>query len=782
MPKVNGLLRFLCVFVVTAIVCSCDNSVDIKGTDGVERDIVKGLLQNSFLVALLFIGCAFFLSAIIHWIENRRWNSLWKWLEGHLTYLFLIVWIAGFCVYSVGMYIDGYGDQYDFQKLISVSWMAVLHAFGIFLLESDISAVHEPFHESLYFMTWFSVVHFAAACVSMIFVIKHFGYNIIARAHLLLTAYLSREKDNLFVFWGMNNASYHLAKDIILNTPKSDSYRILFVKTSDDEESVSERTGLDRLFSFLSVKNKDLKKYKELKCLTANAFSRLSKCEMTESERQAGEASVLVEKLNLKSLVRLFGKTHKHVHILMLGEDEESNIKATANLSKDRDLIALIGRCRVTIHCHARYDSVNKVLEYSEYSKNIEIRIIDSAHMSIETLKNSKEALCLPVDFVDVKDDATVASPFHSMVIGMGQCGRDAVRFLYEYGAFVSHNRHIGNDVSLSEFRCDVFDMEMDSRAPIFRNAIGGVDISGVNHSLETDSGHRVNLYHANHNEQMFFDFMQRNIQHENYIVIAIHNDEEGMALAVRLLKLAVKEGTNMERFRIFVRSYDTTVLPHMEEIARFYNESVVKALDLKENKQPIYIFGKIKDLYTWHNIIDESMRKEAYRYYNSYEGFQEAEDDLGAKWYQRRTGNLGVEPPFSIVKLNEIRRMEHEDMENAWHRLTKIRLIEKALHGKTALREFAEKVCGEERHADNTYGIHHEWQLIMDTLAQTEHFRWNASHEMLGYTYNKDVPKPERDHWMQHSCLTSWNNLDTCTQGYDYQVVETTLKMYLRE
>lgn len=775
--KVKHLLHILCVFLFTVIVSSCDYSFDDKGA---KKDDVQGLLLNSGGVVLLFIACTFFLAFALHWIEIRRWNNIWKWLERRLTYLFLLVWIAGFCVYDVGMYIGDSGPH-DFQKLIYVSWMAVLHAFGMFLLESDISAIHDKFHDSLYFMTWFSVVHFAAACVSMIFVIKHFGFNIIAGVHLWFTKYLSKKRDNLYVFWGMNNASYCLAKDIIQNAPKSETYRILFVKTSDEEDSTSERTGLDRLFNFLSVKNKDLKKYKELKCLTTNAFSRLSKCEISESERQTGEIRILADKLGLRSLLQLLDKTSKHVHILMLGEDEECNIKATANLSKDKDLISLIERCRVTIHCHARYDSVNRVLENSEYSKSIEIRIIDSAHMAVETLKSSKEPLCLPVDFVDVKEDATVASPFNSMVIGMGQCGRDAVRFLYEYGAFVAHDKK-DNDVCLSKFRCDVFDMNMEKIAPIFKSISGGVDISAVNHNIWSDSWHRINLYNTNHNEQLFFDFIERNIKHENYIVISIHNDEEGMALAVQLLNLAIKKGTDIEKFRIFVRSYDTAVLNHMEGIAKFYNESIVKALGLKKNKEPIYIFGKIKDLYTWRNIIDESMRKEAYRYYNSYMGFNETEEELGIQWNQRRRDKLGEMPPFSFVKLNEIRRMEHEDMKNAWHRQTKIRLIEKALGSDAVLKEFAEEICGEERHADNTYGTRHEWQLIMDTLAQTEHFRWNASHEMMGYTYNKDVPKNERDRWMQHTCLTSWGNLETSTQGYDYQVVETSLRMYLIE
>lgn len=782
MKRYKSILLQICLFVTSLILFSCQG-IDIKGEKGATKEIVLHLLQNSFVVALCLILTLLTFISIFHFVNNHRWNRLWKCIEQRLTLLFIFIWLAGFCVYCVGMYIGSPYDH-DVQKLVSVAWMAVLHAFGMFLLESDISAIHDTFHDSLYFMTWFSIVHFAAACVSMIFVIKHFGYNIIAGIHLWLTARFSQKKDNLYVFWGINEASYYLAKSIMKDAP--DSHRILFVKTADDEDVISDRTGVDRLLSFLSVKNKDLKKFKELKCYTTNAFSRLSRCDVSQDEREQGPVSILEAKMGLHSLIHLFDRTEKHVHILMLGEDEKSNIKAMSNLVIDKHLNSLIDRCRVTIHCHARYDSLNRVFENSEYTKHLEVRIIDSAHMAIETLKDKKENLCLPVDFVNVEQDATVSSPLRSVVIGMGQCGRDAVRFLYEYGAFVKYDKENSGNANQSEFQCDVFDREMEKLAPIMRSTACSANISEVIKNLNNFARHRVNLYNTDYKEQMFLDFMEKNIKDENCIIIAIKNDEEGITLAVQLLKLALKKGADIEKFRIFVRSYDMDLLNHMEEIANFYNESVVKALGLKKNKQPIYIFGKAQELYTWRNIIDESIRKESFRYYNSYEGFDEPEKELGTKWNLRRACKLGKEPPFSFCKLNEIRRMEKQDMENAWHRFTKIRLIEKALEKALGtefdIEDFAVVICNQQRHEDNTYGICPSWQIIMNTLAQTEHLRWNASHEMMGYSYDRDVKKEERDRWMRHTCLTHWKNLNNSTRRFDYKVVETSLKMYLAE
>lgn len=46
-----------------------------------------------------------------------------------------------------------------------------------------------------------------------------------------------------------------------------------------------------------------------------------------------------------------------------------------------------------------------------------------------------------PVNFVDVDTSkACVKKPFTSMIIGFGETGRDAFRFLYEFGALIDVN------------------------------------------------------------------------------------------------------------------------------------------------------------------------------------------------------------------------------------------------------------------------------------------------------------------------------------------------------
>ena len=66
-----------------------------------------------------------------------------------------------------------------------------------------------------------------------------------------------------------------------------------------------------------------------------------------------------------------------------------------------------------------------------------------------------------------------------------------------------------------------------------------------------------------------------------------------------------------------------------------------------------------------------------------------------------------------------------------------------------------------------------------MRGLAITEHLRWNASHEMLGYRRGDINNHRERT----HKCLTHWQNLSSGPlknsddyKLFDYNVVETSL------
>ena len=248
------------------------------------------LLWLSLIIALGFIVLVFVFAQGVYKLESNRWKRFWDWLEGHLTQMFGLTWLFGFCVYSVGMFvgIEGTPDSGGrLWNLFCVAPMAVIHAFGMFILESDVSAVHDVFHDNLFYMALFSISHFLAAAVSLIFVIKHFGYSIVASIQLWLSAHGWKNYDQIFVFWGMNDISLQLAKNIKSCGKVKGNYLIIFIRMNDDNEKVGEQSGLARLFNFLSMKNEELMKIKELGCLTTNSYSSLAKLSKIVENNQA---------------------------------------------------------------------------------------------------------------------------------------------------------------------------------------------------------------------------------------------------------------------------------------------------------------------------------------------------------------------------------------------------------------------------------------------------------------------------------------------------------------
>ncbi len=133
--------------------------------------------------------------------------------------------------------------------------------------------------------------------------------------------------------------------------------------------------------------------------------------------------------------------------------------------------------------------------------------------------------------------------------------------------------------------------------------------------------------------------------------------------------------------------------------------------------------------------------------------------------------------------------------MANALHAVTKMWLLDKALGRDYDWSDFMKRFFDTYR-ASSLSGrfdtLHYprlttEENSIMHNLAQLEHARWVAAHELLGYTVN-DVEACCNEHTRQHNCLVDWDQLDaesikaSCPgydcdyKSYDYSVVDTSI------
>lgn len=743
----------------------------------------------ALLAILLALGCSFLIDRKHKWFEEVANRSL--------THAFGFVWLFGFVVYDIGMYT---GEPWS---LLGNVPMAIVHAFGIFIFDSDVSAIHEPFHNNAWFMAAFSLVHFLAALVSLVFVLKHFGYNMIAAFR---RRFVGLPKENTFVFWGLNDATYYLAKDVNKHFSEVKNHRIVVVRTNNDIEKENTPNGMNRLFNFLSLKNKDLDRLKELDCITTNTFVNLSTCEIDEKVQESFD--ILEKKFRLKSLCRIIRKkTTGSLHLFFLSGDDNANIQAVANLKKDTVIKEFAKRGKVKFYCHARYNSIHRVIEDELTEKNIEVKVVDSSHTCIELMKGNLELH--PVKYVKVENDATVSSPFNALVIGFGEVGMDAVRFLYEFGAFVKSNSWHGI-VERSKFHCYVVDEKMKELAGIFTaNAPSIVTSKNWEHE---DDNKMINLFSMDCRSVEFYEKLKNWIEKLNYIIVATGDDETNISLAVRIFRLAIRSRQDdLDKFRILVRiQHDEN--GHIKKIKEHYNRlwaaELQDKVDEKNKKKrlhqdaitsdaqietPITLFGSVESVYRYDNIIDSSLIEIAKKFKRKYDlsinelRIRSGEEPYPIEEWEDEQNNAmqiigeykGFAPTLGGVM--RLRRVQSQNLGNCLHEATKKALAEAALgngyedmfrHG--LIRNEGELVYSWRDHSSDPIA---NVQKVLDVLAQTEHLRWNASHEILGYQGN-EVEGYKDEARLVHGCLRDWDKLKDITKSYDYNIVDVSLSI----
>lgn len=786
----------------------------------------------SIIIALVTFVVAIFIVYRIYHRSKDSWDRFWNNRKRHLTRSFVAVWLMGFCVYLVGTSIvaDGSTLGQTFGALLCQMPMAAVHAFEMFALQSDISAIHGMFHSSLLFMFFFSLAHFLAACVSTLFIIKYFGYNLIAKFKLWYATLMRRGIDELYVFWGMNEATYTLAKDIQWTYKvgkKTGSYEIVVINTAEDDEDMTgkEHTAMERLFSFFSLKKEELNQYKELDCLSVNVFDRLAKVKITDAEA----IDILEDQMDLHSFTSLIRKTNERVHVFLLSSDEDENIIGTSNLCRDTTIRSFAVSPRsVSIYCHARFDSVNRVIEDKFSNDTIHVKVIDSSLGCINILRSTPEFH--PVRYIDIdKDDniGTVKGGFSSLVLGFGETGRDAVRYLYEYGAFVSNESAKDDDapemspderqahaVYRSPFRCYVVDKDADHQKGQFFALAPAVE-------------DKVEMWNTDVLSQDFYEELEKICHELNYIVVAFGDDEQNINVAIRIFNfIRMKRPAHLlKNFVIFVRCRNTEKGKHFQHVADHYNE---KSID-GQKQEYIRIFGTVKQLYTYEQIVENDFVKEGCLYNELY-CKASGKDGAKDKWASRHSILLKAQ---TLDSLSELRRKESQDIANAYHALTKLYILHEAtldangqirpelknirdcLDNYRTVPEFHERKMNEDKtkrlgviKAETVFS--EQEQLLMRNLARLEHIRWNAAHEVLGYrsymdgdgsgTLVKDeyiaIGKTCRDgrhccneRFKLHNCLVDWHRLDEEMNHdnntwhpdykfYDYTVITATLML----
>jgi hypothetical protein len=367
---------------------------------------------------------------------------------------------------------------------------------------------------------------------------------------------------------------------------------------------------------------------------------------------------------------------------------------------------------------------------------------VDSSFLAVESLKSHNSAETYPVSYVKkARDSRTgkllgyVESDFNCAIIGFGETGHEALKFLYEFGAFV------GKDKEKVSFRCHIFDNNASQAAGELKRKImfpAEEEISFINCNVESD---------------VFWDTLGQVIHNMNYIIVCLGNDQINLKTAADIAEFAIRKGrkTN-DNFIIAFRQQEFSLLD--KETTEKANRTFGGCL------KP---FGMLKDIWTLKVIKADNITAMAKKFYCSY---LSATSNVEAEsaWAERLTR---LQSDDYAIR-NKARRQMFQDYSDCLHTITKRELcspdtVEAAsviLPRNIGTDHIEKGQCSSE---DTT---------VLEYLAIGEHLRWNASHLILGYRYADET----NDMTRTHSCIVPYNELSEEMKHYDWLVVKNSL------
>lgn len=724
------------------------------------------------------------------WYKN---NCFFRINERQYKHLAVLVIIAGWIIYFIGFLWEG-----TLFSPLAFLFRPLLSSLEMFVSHSDLLEVNPELKKNAVYMTFFALIHFAAVVLSAIFVLHYLGArlsSIIRFHHVCKVGF-----NDLYVFFGVDENSMLLAKDILKKDIENKDV-IVFVELPVEDEVNDSRISLERLFAHFSYRRELLDMVNACGAiLKRSSYLKANPISFVDDRNDDASKDDLLKYL---SIDRLMEKANG-INFMILSDDEKANVNTSLDLLRYPTILECTKN--IKIFCHARRSNINTTLENLstvgenrnvkvEYKQNLKISMIDTSFLSVQSLKMHKGITndlhtefrltdyfdCYPVNFINCHE-GLATSDFTAMVIGFGETGQDALKFVYEFGQFPYA------DESVEHFHCYAVDRNMDCLMTDFLVNVPGMasSTSGIEY-LSMD-------VHSN----VFWIKVNQIIENLNYVIIALDDDDENMELAVRLNEFALRKKIFDERtgrlckFGIFVKSKNRDNDVRMNIIGGLPHSNIT-------------VFGGMTDIFKKEIIIDDNNEVLGAEFYKMYSitnkefmicDKEDTPDDVHRKRMTKERSKASNAYNINICnRMAEIslKRKEGQDKSNAYHIYTKLKLIDSVFDDNELTRDIHEVV---ERAKRLTVGEMDDFlkecmkKPYFLNLSRCEHKRWNASHYALGYTLMSSSMYKSDDNvygtcdlfHKQHACLVSWDELPAVGdyQKYDAAVVLTSFAIAL--
>ncbi len=611
----------------------------------------------------------------------------------------LIVFIAGFCVYFVGFRSghESVGTQ--------LSWYAsffrpLLSSMEMFAFHSDLLEVGEPCHHSMVYMTIFSVVHFAAAAVSFAVAINYLGVRFRSAWRWRKLQWHKRLPGNVHIFFGINNISLQLAHDIHKYAPAD---TLIFIN-APQEASNSGLLGLTSIFNVFGFRREVVASIDRLNGII----------KQTRMPIQMMEGNRVISQLGLDSVLN---KTKEFMRLYLLYEDDLQNLAKNIKLRNDEFFNHDMGK-KAYIYCRATVGKLNGGTSFEYNSRcGAETILVDASRLSVKSMMCTPEAH--PANFVDFDYHTGLAkSVAHYLIIGFGETGQEAFKFLYEHGNFVYPDTFNGHHAVFH-----IVDPKANQKKGFFEMRYPCLSENSDNKLLDVD----IQWHNHSAGDGRFWDLMKEIKDELNYVVIATGSDNRDIAITYDLGEYALRwRKRRMENFALVVRCYK-----HENE-SRF-DELVESCIDGENGRQVVRVIGKISDSFTHRYIWEKCLERDA-AIYSATSGANfgrllhdirvaDAEDAFTV-WWKRHSQAKGNPIAYSNLK-----RMETQEFSDASHIFAKLKSIGLIGSDNAIGTENLQKLRACRTYAD------FEQLPFFTNLMRLEHLRCLASHICMGYT-----------------------------------------------
>ena len=642
----------------------------------------------------------------------------------------------------------------------------------MFVVANELARVHKDLQGDAIYMAFFALIHFSAAIITFMFIFKMVGYKFQSMLKIRRNYISNAKNGTVHLFWGVNESSCSLAENI-KNEHFSESDTIIFIDVDMEcGNNCQKKSTISSITNTITLNDSEIAFLDKIDALVDHCYNGPSSVDTSSNDDIFGQLGL--------NRVRKILQKNKNIYIYLLSDDEDLNISDALNLQNDKFLKELKNNDSLRLFVHARHDSYNEVYtHYSQYAddcKKTNIKIIDSAFFSIQALKLNDETLPVSCVSIDPKTH-TVENPFTAMIVGFGEIGQEAFKFLYEFSVFIDSNKN------KTPFRCYAFDEKMDKIEGLLRTKMPAI------------SDEELCLVKTSVDSNLYWDYVKNNINELNYVVIALNNDASGMATAVNLFKYALKERDSQSpKLKIMVRCYDISNEKRMSEVEKKLNSSA-KGMNVE-----IRLFATSKELFTYKNVVSDSILDEAKEFHYIYENsLLPAEKrwklSVDEQWKQSFIAVVGEDgKEKSVIEnemekrkisryhaIDEINRKISQNFANSLHSRTKMIMMRLEKTNKSDKTDNFDRLKLYYGYVKNrtpkttTYNCNNRDAELLYNMAIVEHERWIAAHKLMGYTHGCKTEYVKK----HHKYMCKFQELqEEETKSYDCNVVDTTIKL----